>query len=71
MIRRWLRSAGQAAGAHAIARRNTRDQLRILMYHRFAGRTANLEAQCRHIRRHYNPVRMQSRAMPPAISYGS
>jgi peptidoglycan/xylan/chitin deacetylase (PgdA/CDA1 family) len=58
MIRRWLRSAGKAAGAHAIARHATRDQLRILMYHRFAGRTSNLEAQCRHIRRHYSPVRM-------------
>jgi len=32
--------------------------LRILMYHRFAGRDRHLEAQCQHIRRYYNPVSM-------------
>lgn len=58
MSRRLLRNAYQMAGGHALTRHRSRHGLRILMYHRFAGRDTHLKAQCLHIRRHYNPVSM-------------
>lgn len=58
MIRRLLRSSYQLTGGHALSRHRSRHSLRILMYHRFAGRERHLAAQCEHIRRHYNPVSM-------------
>jgi len=45
------------AGGLAAVRWLNRQSLRILMYHRFADRTA-LARQCAHIRRHYHPVTM-------------
>jgi peptidoglycan/xylan/chitin deacetylase (PgdA/CDA1 family) len=46
-----------ASGALALVRFRNRGYLRILMYHRFApGLRAQLERQCRHLRRHYHPL---------------
>lgn len=58
MLRRIARNAYRYGGGHAVSRYRSRQQLRILMYHRFNGQAQHLEAQCGHIRRHYNPVTM-------------
>lgn len=50
-------TAFQNAGGVAAVRWLSRGGLRILMYHRFADRTA-LANQCAHIRRYYNSVSM-------------
>lgn len=52
------RTAAQTAGLFRLVRRRRRGQLRILMYHRFAGAQAleRLELQCRHLAKHYDLV---------------
>ncbi|HUE03347.1 MAG TPA: polysaccharide deacetylase family protein [Bryobacteraceae bacterium] len=65
-------SAFHHAGGLAAVRWFHRGSLRILMYHRFADRTA-LASQCAHIRAHYQPVSMRAvsqwlhsgRSLPP------
>jgi peptidoglycan/xylan/chitin deacetylase (PgdA/CDA1 family) len=71
-----VKSAAAAAfhygGGLAAVRWRNRQELRILMYHRFSDRAA-LARQCAHIRRHYNPVSMAAvaewlyagRSLPP------
>lgn len=59
MVTESLSAAAKASfrlgGGMHIVRWLNRGSLRILMYHRFASRTA-LREQCTHIRRHYSPV---------------
>jgi peptidoglycan/xylan/chitin deacetylase (PgdA/CDA1 family) len=46
-----------ASGALALLRFHNRGYLRILMYHRFAETSrAQLDRQCRHLKRHYHPL---------------
>jgi peptidoglycan/xylan/chitin deacetylase (PgdA/CDA1 family) len=61
---RWTHAAGwlfHRVGGLGLARWRNRNGLRILMYHRFADAQA-LEAQCRHLRKHYRPLSLTAAA---------